>query len=133
MASSFHGGRSFAVNPPGKRWDTSRAGQSKCLCETGRTGAAKAAAAGSNESQAATTAPSRCAAACIETESKPTCRQLDTIPKGAEFRSKAGPKLRLSKVGDCKIAAENQSDAVLNCWFLNPTMAGHSPVLTLQF
>jgi hypothetical protein len=22
---------------------------------------------------------------------------------------------------------------VLNCWFLNPTMAGHSPVLTLQF
>jgi len=21
---------------------------------------------------------------------------------------------------------------VLSCWFLNPTMAGHSPVLTLQ-
>ena len=40
----------------------------------------------------------------------------------------------LWKVRDCKIVAENQSDAVvLNCWFLKPTMAGHSPVLTLQF
>jgi hypothetical protein len=69
-----------------------------------------------------------------QTQSKPTCRQPDTIPKGAESGKKAGPKVRLLKVRDCKIAAENQSDAVVpNCCFLKPTMAGHSPVLTLQF
>jgi hypothetical protein len=50
------------------------------------------------------------------------------------LRNKAGLKLPLLRVRDCKISAENQSDAVvLNCWFLKPTMAGHSPVLTLQF
>ena len=27
----------------------------------------------------------------------------------------------------------NPMQLVLNCWFLKPTMAGHSPVLTLQF
>jgi hypothetical protein len=96
--------------------------------------AAKPAAAGSNGIQAATVALSRCAAACIETESKPTCRQPGTIPKGAESRNRAGLKVPLWKVRDCKIAAENQSDAVVpNCRFLNPTMAGHSSVLTLQF
>ena len=87
--AAFHGGCSFVTNPPGKRWDTSRAGQSKCRCETGRKGAAKPAACGSNGIQAATTAPSRCATAFPETESKPTCRQPGTIPKSAVSRGRA--------------------------------------------
>jgi hypothetical protein len=131
---AFHGGCSFAANLPGKRWDICRAGQSKCRCETGRTGAAKPAASGSNESQAVKAALSHCAAASAQIEAKPTCRQPGTIPKNAAFRDRATPKLALSGVTGCKTVAENQSDAVvLNCWFLKPTMAGHSPVLTLQF
>jgi hypothetical protein len=131
---AFHGGCSFAANPPGKRWDICRAGQSKCRCETVRTGAAKPAASGSNESQAVKVALSHCVAASAQIEAKPTCRQPGTIPKNAAFRDRASPKLALSGVPGCKTVAENQSDAVvLNCWFLIPTMAGHSPVLTLQF
>ena len=130
---AFHGGCSFATNLPGKRWDICRAGQSKCRCETGRTGAAKPAVSGSNESQAVKVALSHCVAASAQIEAKPTCRQPGTIPKNAASRDRASPKLALSGVPGCKTVAENQSDAVvLNYWFLKPTMAGHSPVLTLQ-
>jgi len=61
--------------------------------------------------------------ACVEQENN------ETFTLGVKIRM-----VPLLKVRDCKIAAENQSDAVVpNCRFLNPTMAGHSPVLTLQF
>jgi hypothetical protein len=95
--------------------------------------AAKAADAGSNESQAAITAPSRCAAASGETQSKPTCPLPGTIPKSAGFRDRASPKLAPWKVPDSENGVGNQSGAVaLNPQFLKPTMAEHSPVLTLH-
>ena len=109
---ALHGGCSFATNRRGKRWGTCRGGQSNCRCETVRTDVAKAGVSDSNGSQAATTAPSRCAAVCFETESKPTCRQLGTIPKSAESRCRACPKLALSKVPDFGNGVENQSDAI---------------------
>jgi hypothetical protein len=78
--------------------------------------AAKPAASGSNESQAATVLPSRYGVAFAQTESKPTYRQLGTIPKSGAPRDKACPKPLLSKGRDCKIVAGNQfGGVVLNC------------------
>ncbi len=83
------------VNPPGRMWDTSGAGQSNCRCGTLRMDAAKPAAFGSSESQAAKARRSRYAVACGETQSKPICRQPGTIPKSAASRDRACPKLWL--------------------------------------
>jgi hypothetical protein len=89
-----------AVNPPGKTSDTSGEGLGGCRCENSRTGAAKPAASCSNESQAAPVPPLRCGAASAQTESKPTCQQLDTIPKSGASRYRACLTLSLSKVRD---------------------------------